>query len=94
MSQKEFRTKRAFPRNRHRIEEIVSKLREADEALWRGKTLEDVAKSLSVSLMTLHRCRTEYGSTDHYAVNRLKELEPENRRPKRLGADHALESRS
>jgi hypothetical protein len=55
MGQNEFRTKLAFPRKRHRLEEIVSKLREADEALWRGKTLEDVAKSLSVSLMTPHR---------------------------------------
>ena len=65
--------KRAMTRKRHRPEEIVAKLREVDEALSQGKTLEDVAKSLSVSLMTLHRWRTEYGSTDRDAVKRLKE---------------------
>ena len=62
-------------RKRHRHEEIVAKLRETDEALSQGKTVEDVAKSLGVSLMTLHRWRTEYGSTDRDVVKRLKELE-------------------
>ena len=83
--------KRAMTRKRHRPEEIVAKLREVDEALSQGKTLEDVAKSLSVSLMTLHRWRTEYGSTDRDAVKRLKELERENGRLKRLVADQALD---
>ena len=83
--------KRAMTRKRHRPEEIVAKLREVDEALSQGKTLEDVAKSLGVSLMTLHRWRTEYGSTDRDAVKRLKELERENGRLKRLVADQALD---
>jgi len=83
--------KRAMTRKRHRPEEIVAKLREADEALSQGKTLEDVAKSLGVPLMTLHRWRTEYGSTDRDAVKRLKELERENGRLKRLVADQALD---
>ena len=83
--------KRAMTRKRHRPEEIVAKLREVDEALSQGKTLEDVATSLGVSLMTLHRWRTEYGSTDRDAVKRLKELERENGRLKRLVADQALE---
>ena len=83
--------KRAMTRKRHRPEEIVAKLREVDEALSQGKTLEDVAKSLGVSLMTLHRWRTEYGSTDRDAVKRLQELERENSRLKRLVADQALD---
>ena len=83
--------KRPMTRKRHRPEEVVAKLREADEALSQGKTLEDVAKSLGVSLMTLHRWRTEYGSTDRDAVKRLKELERENGRLKRLVADQALD---
>ncbi len=60
--------KRVMNRERHRPEEMVAKLRETDEALSQGKTLEDVANSLGVSLMTLHRWRTEYGSTDRDAV--------------------------
>ncbi len=83
--------KRAMIRKRHRQEEIVAKLRETDEALAQGKSPEDVAKSLGVSLMTLHRWRTEYGSTDRDAMKRLKELERENGRLKRLVADQALD---
>ena len=83
--------KRAMTRKRHRPEEIVAKLRETDEALSQVKSLEDVAKSLGVSLMTLHRWRTEYGSTDRDAVKRLKELERENGRLKSLVADQALD---
>ena len=83
--------KRAMIRKRYRPEEIVAKLRETDEALAQRKTPEDVAKSLGVSLMTLHRWRTEYGSTDRDAVKRLKELERENGRLKRLVADQALD---
>ena len=66
-------------------------MRETDGALAQGKSLADVAKSLGVSLMTLHRWRTEYGSTDRDAVKRLKELERENGRLKRLVADQALD---
>ena len=69
----------------------MAKLRETDEALEQGKSLEDVAKSLGVSLMTRHRWRTECGSTDRDAVKRLKELERENGRLKRLVADQALD---
>ena len=83
--------KRAMIRKRYRPEEIVAKLRETDEALAQRKTPEDVAKSLGVSLMTLHPWRTEYGSTDRDAVKRLKELERENGRVKRLVADQALD---
>ena len=83
--------KRAMICKRYRPEEIVAKLRETDEALAQGKSLEDVAKSFGVSLMTLHRWRTEYGSTDRDAVKRLKELERENGRLKRLVADQALD---
>ena len=52
----------------------MAKLRETDEGLEQGKSLEDVTKSLGVSLMTLHQWRTEYGSTDRDAVKRLKEV--------------------
>lgn len=83
--------KRVSNRKRHRPEEIVAKLREADEAVAQGQTSEDVAKKLGVSLVTLQRWRTEYGSSDRDAVKRLKELERENGRLKRLVADQALD---
>ena len=83
--------KRAMTRKRHRPEEIMAKLREADEALSQEKTLEDVAKSLGVSLMILHRWRSEYGSTDRDAVKRLKELKCENGRLKGLVANQVID---
>ncbi len=72
--QKEFLMKRLMTRKRHRPEEVVAKLREADKAIAQGTALEDVAKSLGVSLMSLHRWRIEYGSTDGDAMKRMKEL--------------------
>ena len=82
--------KRVMTRKCHRPEEILAKLRKTDEAFDQVKSLEDVAKSLGVSLMTLNRQRAEYGSTDRGAVKRLKELGRENGRLKRLVADQAL----
>ena len=67
--------KRVSNRKRHRPEEIVSKLREADEAIAQGRTSEDVAKTLGVSLTTVQRWRTEYGSSDRDAVTHEEELE-------------------
>jgi putative transposase len=47
-----------------------------------------------VSEVTLHRWRAEYGAVDRDAVKRLKDLEKENARLKRLVADQQLDSRS
>ena len=62
----------------HRPEEVVAKLRQADEALAKGTPIAEVARSLGVSEVTLHRWRAEYGAVDRDAVKRLKELEKEN----------------
>ena len=78
-------------RKRHRPEEIVAKLRQADEALAKGGTNAEVARLLGVSEVTLHRWRAEYGAADRDAVRRLKELEKENARLKRLVAEQQLD---
>ena len=78
--------KRPTNRKRHRPEEVVAKLRQADEALAKGVAIAEVARSLGVSEVTLHRWRAEYGAADRDAVRRLKELEKENARLKRLVA--------
>jgi len=78
-------------RKRHRPEEVVAKLRQADEALAKGTPIAEVARSLEVSEVTLHRWRTEYGAVDRDAVKRLKDLEKENARLKRLVADQLLD---
>lgn len=74
-------------RKRHRPEEVVAKLRQADEALAKGTPIAEVARSLGVSEVTLHRWRAEYGAVDRDAVKRLKELEKENERLRRSVSD-------
>ena len=78
-------------RKRHRPEEVVAKFRQADEALAKGTPLAEVARSLGVSEVTLHRWRAEYGAVDPDAVKRLMDLEKKNARLKRLVADLSLE---
>lgn len=78
-------------RRRHTPEQIVRKLREADRMLGEGKAVPEVAKELGVSEQTYHRWRAQYGGMKADDVKRLKELERENQRLKRIVADKELE---
>ena len=77
---------------RHTPEQIVRKLREADRLLGEGFELPDVVKELEVSEATYHRWRGQYGGMKADDVKRLKELEVENARLKRIVADQTLEN--
>jgi putative transposase len=81
------------PTNRklHRPEEVVAKLRQADEVLTKGVAIAEVTRSLGVREVTLHRWRAEYGAADRDAVRRLTELEKENARLKRFVAEKELD---
>jgi putative transposase len=78
-------------RRRHTPEQIVRKLREADRLLAEGQEVPEVAKQLEVSEATSHRWRAQYGGLKADDVRRLKELEGENARLKRLLAEAELE---
>ena len=78
-------------RRRHAPEQIVRKLREADRLLGEGAEIADVARHLEVSEATFHRWRNQYGGLKADDVKRLKELEAENARLKRIVADKELE---
>jgi putative transposase len=78
-------------RRRHTPEQIVRKLREADRLLADGHDVPEVAKHLEISEATYHRWRTQYGGLKADDVKRLKELEGENARLKRLLAEAELE---
>ena len=78
-------------RRRPRPEEVVAKLGQADEARAKGTPLDEVARSLGVSEVTLHRWRAEYGAVDRDPVKRLKDLEQENARLRRLLVQRDLE---
>ncbi len=76
---------------RHTPEQVVRKLREADRLLGEGADIAAVARHLEISEQTYHRWRQQYGSMQADDVKRLKELEHENTRLKRIVADQALD---
>src|SRR2546422_11636511 len=78
-------------RRRHTPEQVIRKLREAERLLAEGKQVPEVAKALEVSEQTFHRWRLQYGAMTAEDVKRLKELERENGRLKRIVADKELE---
>ena len=79
-------------RRKHTPEQIIRKLREADQLLSEGKQIPEVAKTLGVSEQTFHRWRNTYGGMKAEDVKRLKELERENGQLKRIVADKELEN--
>ena len=74
-------------RRRHSPEQIIRKLREADAMISAGKTIGQVIQVLEVSEQTFHRGRHQYGGMKAEEAKRLKELEQENRRLKKLLAE-------
>ncbi len=78
-------------RKRHTPEQIINKLRDADAMLGAGKTIGQVVQQLGVSEQTFHRWRNQYGGMKAGDAKRLKELEQENARLKRVVADQALD---
>ncbi len=73
-------------------EQIINKLREAEILLNQGTTLPVVWKKIEVSDCTYYRWRKEYGGMRIEQAKRLKELEQENSRLKRLVADISLDN--
>jgi len=73
-------------------EQIIGKLREAEVLLNQGGTVAEVSRKLSVTEQTYYRWRREYGGMRVEQARRLKELEKENGRLKRLVADLTLDN--
>ena len=80
-------------RKRHRPEQIVRKLRDADAMLNAGKELAVVLQTLEVSEATFHRWRNQYGGMKSEEAKRLKQLEDENKRLKEIVADVTLDNK-
>ena len=76
---------------RHTPEQVITKPRQADADLARGLTVGQVCQKLGVSEPTPHRRRNQYGGMKPDEARRLKELEVENGRLKRLVAELALD---
>lgn len=80
-----------MPRKSFTPEEIISKLREAEVLLSQGQPIGAVCRALAISEQTYYRWRNEYGGLRTDQARRLKDLERENARLKRLVADLALD---
>jgi putative transposase len=72
-------------------EQIVRKLRQAEGKLATGSTIPEVARELGISEATFHRWRNRYGGMNSQEAKRLKELEKENARLKKLLAEKELD---
>ncbi len=79
-------------RKRHTAEQIIAKLREAEIELAKGQTTVDVVRKLGITEQTYSRWRKEYGGLRVDQARRLKDLERENGRLKKLVADQALDN--
>jgi len=73
-------------------EQIINKLREAEILLSQGSTVAEASRQLGVTEQTYYRWRKEYGGMRVEQAKRLKDLEKENARLKRLVADLSLDN--
>ena len=78
-------------RKKHTPGQIVEKLRRADILLGQGQSVAQVLQALEVTEPTYYRWRREYGGASRDQLRRLKEMEKENARLKRIVADQALD---
>ena len=78
-------------RKHHRPEEIVAKLRQVEVLLAQGKSAVEAVRAIGVTEQTYRRWRSEYGGLKLDQVKRLKVLEQENGRLRRVVADLTLE---
>ncbi len=79
-------------RRTYRPEQIINKLREAEVLLSQGSTVGEAARKIGVTEQTYYRWRREYGGMRIKQVRRLKQLEKENARLKRIVADLSLDN--
>jgi transposase-like protein len=78
-------------RKNHGPEQVVRMLRQADEQLATGQTVEQVCKALGVSEATYYKWRKQYGRMEEHQLRRLKALEKENARLKKVVAELSLD---
>jgi len=81
-----------MPRKMYKPEEIIRKLREAEVLSSQGVAVDEVVRRIEVTKNTYYRWRKEYGGLRVDQAHRLKELEKENGRLKKLVADLSLDN--
>jgi putative transposase len=78
-------------RKRNTAEQIVTKLRQAQLELGKGATVDQVSRKLGITEQTYYRWKREYGGMEVDQLAKLKELERENGRLKKIVAEQAMD---
>ena len=78
-------------RKRYQPEQIIGYLREAEVLLAKGSTIGQVCRKIGITEQTYYRWRRDYGSLSVDQAKRLKQLEKENLRLKKVVADLTLD---
>jgi putative transposase len=78
-------------KKRYSSEQIINHLRQAEILISQGRSVKEVSRQIGVTEQTYYRWRKEYGGMDVSQAKRLKDLEKENQRLKKLVADQALD---
>jgi transposase-like protein len=81
-----------MPRKGYTVEEIISRLREAENLIQQGHTIGEAARKIGVSEYTYYRWRQRYGGIGVNQAKKLKELEKENSRLKKLVAELTVDN--
>lgn len=81
-----------MPRKRTSTEEIVTKLREAEILLAKGQTVTEICRQMGVSDQTYYRWKNEYGGLKIDQAKRLKQLEAENTRLRKVVTDLTIDN--
>ena len=77
---------------RHTTDQIIAKLRQADVELGQGKKVPEVCKILEINSQTCYRWRQKYGGMEPSDAKRLRALEDENGKLKKLLAEQMLDN--
>jgi transposase-like protein len=77
---------------KYSAEQVVSKLREADVLIGKGQTVADVCRQLQITDVTYYRWRKQYGGLSIDQAKRLKELEAENIKLRKVIADLSIDN--
>ena len=80
-----------MPNQRYKPEQIVTMLRQIEVGIANGKTTPQACKEAAITEQTFYRWRKEYGGLKMDQAKRLKELEKENGKLKRLVAELSLD---
>lgn len=78
-------------KKKHTPEEIVKKLRQAQLEVGKGATIDQVSRKLGINEQTYYRWKREYGGMEVDQLGRLKDLERENGRLKKIVAEQAMD---